>query len=504
MAELATAFASVLSQLVTLVQDIGREFVQWRELLNENPTQLEHLQKKIELYRLPLTEYILICTKVVSDVKYYHGNPLSAKCHVLESDLIALQEKLLQLEQECSTLKIVRKRDKLYPRRRRDKINALNKNLDELSNAVKDMEPVAQSLLHPGFASGVPQDHFTVVKTVPPNPPDICLDLDSKDENNLPLTYEGQLKHAIFDQSERGAVAAVARGIGGVGKSCALRAIGRLEETEHTFTGGILHMVIGADGGLSRLIESIADIVERAGGQKKSDQIRNKKSLEEATSLAGEWFERRPCLFLIDDIWCVNGITCESVHRLKDLAKHPRGRIAFTARDAKVWFEREIEFKERAPFGEQARSILLQCADLPNPTGTNACEAFNQILKTCNGLPVAVSVCGIAVREYAKKRCVDHPEEAWTVYWELYKNRSMLSADRSDRGKRMKESVLLSLELIDKERNSRVSQRWFTALCILRKQQFVRSDVMQRMWGVVDSKVEDFFSDLERFSIAQV
>lgn len=499
MAEPASA-AFAGTQLLTLVPDLAKKFFHWRDMLAENSVEVERLSEDIRSSQ----DMLDAAFSAYGNVDLNTNMHLSATWPGIKKRLTTLQERLERIKQDCSQLKIQRTTDKIWPSARRDKIKAQSDPLSKLDNAVNDLIFALQPLSVSASSSSTHQDCFVVVKNVPCNPPDVCLDFASKDDNGHPLTYEARLMDAVFDRSERSAIAAVARGSGGVGKTCALRGVGRLEIAENTFEGGILHMVIGADGGLPRLIESIADIVERAGGKQKADRIRSKNTLYEATSLAGEWFQRHPCLFLIDDIWCVNGITRESVHQLTDLARNPRSRIVFTTRDMKVSFDREIEFKERDSHGKQARMILLRCADLPSPTSTDACEAFNEILETCNGLPVALSVCGRAVRQYASRRCAENPENAWVQYWKRFKDHPVLSADGTDTGLRVKRSVLFSLDFINEERNSNLSRRWFTAFCVLRKQQFVPSDVVRRLWGVSNSETEIIMDCLERFSIAQI
>lgn len=105
--------------------------------------------------------------------------------------------------------------------------------------------------------SGVLQYRFVVVRNVTYDPPDVYLDFASEDENGNARTHEAQFKHEIFDQGDRSAIGAVARGSGVVRNTFALRRGGLLGETKKRFTGGTLYMTIGADGGLSRLIESI-------------------------------------------------------------------------------------------------------------------------------------------------------------------------------------------------------------------------------------------------------
>lgn len=84
-------------------------------------------------------------------------------------------------------------------------------------------------------------DSFKVVNMVPANPVDIVLDFGVNSG-----TPESSPKKAIFDVNTKATVTAIASGMGGVGKTCALRGVGLDQDAAARFPDGIFYMSLGA------------------------------------------------------------------------------------------------------------------------------------------------------------------------------------------------------------------------------------------------------------------
>eukprot|EP00178_Gracilaria_changii_P002284 TRINITY_DN1335_c0_g1_i1.p1 TRINITY_DN1335_c0_g1~~TRINITY_DN1335_c0_g1_i1.p1 ORF type:complete len:381 (-),score=58.33 TRINITY_DN1335_c0_g1_i1:449-1591(-) len=151
-------------------------------------------------------------------------------------------------------------------------------------------------------------DEYTSCNLVPPNPPRLTLNYDTL------TTCEGQLRAAVLRESKSRVVAVLATGKGGVGKTCALRGLGEDSVIERVFDGGIVWMGLGHDASVQNVIGGIADIVRGTGGVTLAKLIGTMKSVGEASREASKWFGERRCLFLVDDIWHVNGIDSDVVH----------------------------------------------------------------------------------------------------------------------------------------------------------------------------------------------
>lgn len=501
--EPATATLSLLQQITNFGTDVGRQLVQWSEERIENPILLERLIQdtcRNAEDMVASIESIILLAEASNE-----GNSLAwpIQRHRLQN----LCTKLKRLHLDSTGLDAAKKRSQLYPKLLGQKIRSLNDNLDLV---VSEANELVSAIQQPSL-SQVPSSHafptgFRVVRNVDRYPPVGVMDFESKDIHGKPLTYEAQFKHAIFNQTSSTVIGAVAQGPGGVGKSCALRAIGLLEEADIRFPGGTLYVTIGADGGLSSLIEKVTDILEKAGGSKVAACIRDKPILENAVAKTGEWFQEKPCLFLIDDVWCTNGITRASIGQLANLAKHPKSSIAITARDKSVTLGKKIIFKERELHGPKAHAILLECAGLDHPTSTDARDAFDKILDLCGGLPITLSGSGATVRYFAEGRCSNYPESAWQHFLAEYDRLPLLSLDTdwSEVQSYLKHSTLLSLGLIDEYLSEKNSRERFEALCVLRKQQYIPLGVGQRVWNVTEDEARKFIYLLERFAIIRV
>lgn len=79
-------------------------------------------------------------------------------------------------------------------------------------------------------------------------------------------SYDTKLKERVLSIDGDKVVFAVACGMGGVGKTCALRGIAQLPESKSRFPGGTFFSSIGGDGGLGRLIGVVADVVSTLRG----------------------------------------------------------------------------------------------------------------------------------------------------------------------------------------------------------------------------------------------
>lgn len=86
-----------------------------------------------------------------------------------------------------------------------------------------------------------------------------------------------------------------------------LLAVNLLSETEK-FPGNISFMTMSVQKRFSKFVSEITDMVERTGNEFTALKTKDSNTLPGTAVEAGEWFQTKMCLFLIDDIWCVNAI----------------------------------------------------------------------------------------------------------------------------------------------------------------------------------------------------
>lgn len=163
------------------------------------------------------------------------------------------------------------------------------------------------------------------------------------------------------------------------------------------------------------MIKGVETIVDLTGNERLAQRLRSLKSVEEATNKAATWFKGRKGLFLINDIWWLNGIDYSVLSALGTMA-HDNCCLVYTTRDQKfVTSAHEvINFGSRDPV--VARRMLLRHAGSHGEgslSGNNK-DAFEAILRMCNGLPPALGIAGSSVLEIsAGHEC---KLDMWTTY----------------------------------------------------------------------------------------
>lgn len=329
-------------------------------------------------------------------------------------------------------------------------------------------------------------DAYVAYRNVPPNPPRLTLDYSTE------ATYEGKLKAEIlssFQNSSR-IVGVVAVGLGGVGKTCALRGLAGDPQVKETFPDGILYIQLGNDSKLTDVITGIANSVERTGGKRLSRTIRVMETVEEASEKAGKWFEGRSCLFLVDDVWEVNGITPDELRKLGSML-NDESLLVFTSRTKgfEAGLDKTVLFKERETHGELARNMLMSHANIGSYRDLNAVNrnAVNGILTICQGLPLALGIAGATVRRYSGS--YGNNLDAWVNYYSDLESGAMSIANGSTRPYgALRRIVDRSLKVLDLEsRFENTFEEMFHGFCVLQNQKSVSETVLQKLWNLHDS-----------------
>ena len=324
--------------------------------------------------------------------------------------------------------------------------------------------------------------------------------LDFEDKQS----YESKLKDAIFEGSSK-TISAVASGMGGVGKTCAIRGIVLLENARTRFSGGIYSMSLGAEAGKVALIRNLALFVRLSGGPKLSIAIENEEDLENVVSMVANWFSHFICLFIIDDIWCVKGLDKSVTNVLAGLAIHSRSRVAFTTRDSHLTSNIQIIFEKRDV--GRSRKILLNCSGwTPSQQTEEEENAMKTLLEMSDGLPIAIGVIGSRARLYLGRRGISS-SLVWTEVLKDYENStSILDADftRHNSEEKVLNVLLKSLKMLDDKNGGKQPSTLFACFAILQKRQEVPLSVVERIWGMTARETIDQLEEFERFSMLDV
>ena len=124
--------------------------------------------------------------------------------------------------------------------------------LDELIDGLRSMKQEGlmcslsahQATLFQASSFSAREDTFVAKYNVPPTPVELVLDLNNS------KTYEGQLKQRVLGASERtmgtvGARVIAAHGMSGVGKTCAVTAVGNNSDVQKYYDGGVYFLSFG-------------------------------------------------------------------------------------------------------------------------------------------------------------------------------------------------------------------------------------------------------------------
>lgn len=342
-------------------------------------------------------------------------------------------------------------------------------------------------------------DTFKVINMVPRNPIGIVIDFE---KNGSP---EAALKSAIYNNTSLSTVTALANGMSGVGKTCALRACGLHKDWKTRFPDGVLYMTLGAESNEAQLVWKIADFVKRTGGYSLYRRIAIERDLDVCVNLASEWFRDHICLYLIDDVCCQNGIDSSVSEVLAGLATHEKSRVAFTTRDSKLKAFKTIPFEIRNK--EESEKILLYSADLKNlPRTTEEVLAFEKLREKTGGLPIALNVIGSHARYILLKGQVSEMN-IWSYVCRQYEEYGTLLSGEPfyiQKNSTVLNVLLQSLIMVESQSDNRNSLDLFSGLCILRKRHETPVDVIQRMWKMSFLDTMSQVKEFERFNIMEI
>ncbi|CDF36609.1 WD40-repeat containing protein [Chondrus crispus] len=352
------------------------------------------------------------------------------------------------------------------------------------------------------------------------NPASICVKLDSRGSDGLPNTCESRLKAAVLRRDRNKQVGATAVGQGGVGKTCALRAIAHDDKIMEEFSGGVYFMSLGKDGNVGRLIEELCLIVEASGGKQTAAEMREQSEFGRVLTKVQAWFCRHVCLFIIDDVWVVNDIDSNILQKLSVLAETAggsggrRSRLLYSTRDRELrQLGKRIAFEPRENVGKEAVEMLVHASEASREEVDNArCkEAVREILEMCGGLPLALNVAGTSVR-YMRERWEGEVSEAWGAYLSRMKRRNTIRGESPKDGYLSLDGTLhTSLDILESadvgssgETVGEFSfRKMHRSLCVMKKQDWIPLCLVGDLWEM-EEWTERCAKEMERVGLVEL
>ena len=338
------------------------------------------------------------------------------------------------------------------------------------------------------------------------NPASIYVRLDSRGSDGLPNTCQSRLKAAVLSSGGNAHVPATAFGQGGVGKTCALRAIAHDDDIKHRFSGGVYFMCLGKHANVGRVIEQLCLIVEASGGNRTAAEMRDQSVFSRVLAKVQAWYSGHVCLFIIDDVWVVNDIDASILQQLSILANTAGGsgdrksKLLYSTRDPVLRHVGEtVLFEPREREGKDAFHMLVHTsgATWEEANDPKCKEAVSEILKLCAGLPLALNVAGTSVR-YMREQWEGEVSEAWEAYLSKMKSRNTIRGESPEDGYSSLDGMLqASLDILESDvRNDGVSscqvsfRKIHRSLCVMKKQDRMPLSLLNGLWEMDDDSTE--------------
>ena len=339
-------------------------------------------------------------------------------------------------------------------------------------------------------------------------------DFESTDFQGNPSTIEGKLKQRLLGTNTHTKIFSVF-GPGGVGKTTTIHMLTHNEQIQDYFHDVVYYIKLGANAKIESVIDSLADIVRKSGGESKASEVQACKSVENAIKIVSTWLTSKRYLVLVDDVWEQNGFRASLLSYLKRMiCASDKGGMAFTTRDPCIATQASEVFRldYRKPQGMESRAILFQHARQdPEPNYGEDTEKFiRKLLKTCGGFPVAHSVGGNGVYQLSLRQGVSK-QDAWRLYSRRQQNVLRGKADECPTIHNVFETAICllqeeSVENKKRKRNARnINYREIhRSFCVLEKQQLAPMDILGCLWNVEsEDETREIRDNLVRVGLAE-
>ena len=350
-----------------------------------------------------------------------------------------------------------------------------------------------------------PTDAFEPHFDIPSLPSNVVFDFESYDDDSCVTTPESVLLHSVLDLKSQGswqeASALGTLGMGGVGKTTALKGICSAGSVQGHFSDGICFMQFGEDATLQKVRSEICRSVKKFGGKEVAKEMKHAESLGGVVSKAADWLEDREVLLVCDDLWATDDNELGYVRELKQMLRDaPKSGLLILTRDrkiAKAVSSSPVSFECVDALGSEAREILGRAAFgddwqelMPD---WDAESEYAEILKVYAGLPLASGIAGSGVNaEYEDSKDASFSVKNYSKGLMSGALNQLQAANIEYHAGGLKYVVEASLKLCEKLGFSRGRnidmRRLFRSLRVLKKQQLIPESTLERYWAWTSGK----------------
>ena len=111
----------------------------------------------------------------------------------------------------------------------------------------------------------------------------------------------------------------------GVGKTCAVTAVGNDSDVQSCHSGGVCFLSFGQDAFAGDVISKVANKAQESGGAVLSEEIRNKNDVTSAIGKGQGWLSGHKRLFICDDMWRCKSRDSGYLHLMRRLCNEKDG-----------------------------------------------------------------------------------------------------------------------------------------------------------------------------------
>lgn len=332
---------------------------------------------------------------------------------------------------------------------------------------------------------------------VPEPPEDVVANLN--DTRRL----EGKVKKMILNRGAKNTIAVRGKpsksakrsarfgvqGMGGIGKTTALRIIANDKEVQDEFTAGIYWMQMGEGKGEADMVSELSNIVSKSGGPDALAQKVKRAKLRDVVDQARDWFAKageHPFLIVVDDVWEIARNSGGGLFSLKSILTD-RSCIVFSTRPTGVVQEARassVEFHALEAKEGRAENILMKSANMEGERISEEDRPWvDKILDKCSGLPLLLAIVGRTVGYGSQtwRECADDLEQPWLNYGD-----AVPSEDHPGLPSIVETSlrqVALKKGLIEGIGAQYSLEEMFRGLCVFPKQGLIPVGAVARLWG---------------------
>ena len=479
--------------------------------------------KNVPLQLHKLLELSIQVGKVVEKIKASLGKYPQNELEAIASGVIdVFQGKLSQNVEEATTalkgLDEYREASRFHMAARMRSIfgvmSKVQSCLDEAFEAASKIE--SRLKLETVCPSNAKEDEFVPHFDCPELPDNVVLDFRSNE------TQEGRLLRKLLELREKENVQGVSavgcrrgtatHGMGGVGKTTALRAICHQPEVKEAFPDGICFLEFGQDTKDGNVQQQLERCIRKFGGTTTLVEMKKQLSLKGVVEQAASWLHKKAILFVCDDLWRSPGCEFGYLPLLKGLLEDaPRSKLLVSTRNQRIAEELSTNcetFNTLISDRPRARNLLghitfggEQIEILERPDIQDHIEV---ILNVCAGLQIALCMAGRALRTEIRR--VGDIRKVFEMYASQVEHDQR--PDETERGAQLYDhglSYIVEASLVQCERWAEKSLKkvnvhnLFRSLSVLEKQTAMPKSMLSMVWGISSretDRVVNKFADL--------